>query len=158
MNFKRFWIQMRLFTLMSGEKRTEYLKRKKVFGTIGENCMIQSRKLPLYPELIYIGDNVRIASNVTFVTHDVSYKMLNNLSDLMGGPKFDEKKGKIEIGNNVFIGANSTILYDVMIGSNVIVGAGSLIVKNVPDGSVAVGVPCKKIGEFKDFFEKRKRV
>ena len=32
---------------------------------------------------------------------------------------------------NVFVGANSTILYDVKIGSNVIIGAGSLVNKSL---------------------------
>ena len=105
------------------------------------------------------GDNVRIASNVTFITHDVSYKMLNNLSDFVcDGGDFTEKKGKIEIGNNVFIGANTTILYDVSVGNNVIIGASSVVVKDIPDGSVAVGVPCKPIGKFEEFCKKRKSI
>ena len=48
------------------------------------------------------------------------------------------------------------ILYDVTIGSNVIIGAGSIVTKDIPDGSVAVGVPCKVVGTFEDFVEKRK--
>lgn len=119
--------------------------------------MIQSRKIPLYPELIFIGDNVRIASNVSFITHDVSHNMLNNLPvSKTGGYCFKEKKGKIVIGDNVFVGANSMILYDVSIGNNVIIGAGSIVTKNIPDGSVAVVVPCKVIDEFDNFVEKRK--
>lgn len=157
MDMKRAWIQLRLFTFSSGVKRTAYLKKKGVFGSIGEKCMIQSRKLPLYPELIFIGNNVRIASNVSFITHDVSHNMLNNLpQSKTGGFKYTEKKGKIVIGDNVFIGANTTILYDVTIGNNVIIGAGSIVTKNISDGSVAVGVPCKMIGNFEDFVEKRK--
>lgn len=157
MNLKRAWTQLRMFTFSSGIKRTAYLKKKSVFGTIGEKCMIQSRKVPLYPELIFIGDNVRIASNVSFITHDVCHNMLNNLPEnKTGGYKFKEKKGRIVIGDNVFIGANSMIFYDVSIGNNVIIGAGSIVTKNIPDGSVAVGVPCKVIGEFDDFVEKRK--
>ena len=157
MDLKRVWTQFRMFTLSSGVKRTAYLKKKGVFGAIGEKCMIQSRKVPLYPELIFIGDNVRIASNVSFITHDVSHNMLNNLPESKtGGYKFKEKKGKIVIGDNVFVGANSMILYDVSIGNNVIIGAGSIVTKNIPDGSVAVGVPCKVIGDFDDFVGKRK--
>lgn len=34
--------------------------------------------LPLYPELIRLGNNVHIASNVGFVTHDITYLMLNH--------------------------------------------------------------------------------
>lgn len=157
MDWKRALTQIRMFTLSTGVKRTAYLKKKGFFGSIGEKCMIQSRKLPLYPELIHIGNNVRLASNVTFVTHDVSHNMLNNLPESIGGGyRFTEKKGKIVIGDNVFIGANTMILYDVTIGSNVIIGAGSIVTKDIPDGSVAVGVPCKVVGTFEDFVEKRK--
>ena len=157
MDFKRIWVQIRMFTIWSGVKRTSYLKRKKVFGHIGKNVMIQSRKIPLYPELIFIGNNVRIASNVSFITHDVTHNMLNNLPDIVtGGHRFKEKKGKIYIGDNVFVGANSIILYDVVIGSNVIIGAGSIVTKRIPNNTVCVGVPCKVIGSFKDFINKRK--
>ena len=157
MELKRAWIQLRMFTLSTGVKRTAYLKKKGVFGSIGQNSMIQSRKVPLYPELIFIGNNVRIASDVTFVTHDVCHNMLNNLPESLGGGyRFKEKKGKIVIGDNVFIGANSMILYDVAIGNNVIIGAGSVVTKNIPDNSVCVGVPCKVIKKFEDFVEKRK--
>lgn len=159
MDWKRAWTQLRMFTFSSGVKRTAYLKRKGVFGSIGEKCMIQSRKIPLYPELIFIGNNVRIASNVSFLTHDVTHNMLNNLPEsLRGENRFAEKKGTITIGDNVFVGANSTIIYDVTIGNNVIIGAGSVVTKDIPDGSVAAGVPCRIIGTFEDFVEKRKNI
>ncbi len=73
----------------------------------------------------------------------------------MGGG-ISEKIGCIEIGDNVFIGTNSTVLYNVKIGSNVIIGAGSLVNKSIPNNSVACGVPAKVIGSFDKFFEKRK--
>ena len=72
-----------------------------------------------------------------------------------GGIRYKEKIGCIEIGNNVFIGSNSTVLYDVRIGSNVIIGAGSLVIRDIPDNSVAVGAPARVIGKFDDFVAKR---
>ena len=63
---------------------------------------------------------------------------------------------KIKIGNNVFIGANTTLLYDVSIGDNVIIGAGSVVTKDIPDGVVAAGVSCKVNGKYDDFKEKMK--
>lgn len=156
MDFKRIWYSFRMFTFTSGLKRTNYLKKKNFYGKIGDDVMIQSRKLPLYPKLINIGSNVRIASNVVFVTHDVIHNMLNNLPDSRGGGIYKEKCGTITIGNNVFIGTNSVILYNVTIGNNVVVGAGSVVTKDLPDNSVCVGVPCKKVGDFSDLLEKRK--
>ena len=50
--------------------------------------------------------------------------------------QFKEFIGSIRVGNNVFIGANSTILGGVNIGSNVIIGACSLVNKDIPENSV----------------------
>ena len=61
------------------------------------------------------------------------------------------RQGEINIGDNVFIGSNSTILYDVTIGDNVIIGAGSLVNKDIPNGSVAAGVPARVIGSFDEY-------
>ena len=70
---------------------------------------------------------------------------------------YDERKGEITIGNNCFIGANSTILYDVSIGDNVVIGAGSLVSKSVPSGVVAAGVPCRIIGNYEDYKRKLRK-
>ena len=96
MDIKRAWVQLRMFTFQSGVKRTAWLKKKNVFGSIGANVMLQSRKIPLYPELIYIGDNVRVVSNVSFITHDVTHNMLNNLPEHAGGgTAFRRKKERL---------------------------------------------------------------
>ncbi len=49
----------------------------------------------------------------------------------------------ITIGNNVWIGAGSTILAGVEIGDNTVIGAGSVVKKSIPANVVAMGVPCK---------------
>lgn len=50
-----------------------------------------------------------------------------------------------QIGDNVYIASNSTVIGDVKIGDNVIIGAGSVVVKDIPDNSVAVGNPARVI-------------
>ncbi|MCI8725455.1 MAG: acyltransferase [Hungatella sp.] len=151
---KRLRQTLRLFTIPTSTKRTKYLKDNHIFGAIGENCNVMNRIVPLYAKLIKLGNNVRLASKVTFVTHDVTHVMLNANPNLQG-KKFNEKIGCIEIQDNVFIGAGSTILYGVMIGSNVIVGAGSLVNKDIPPNSVAGGVPAKVISTFDEYIAKR---
>ena len=146
--------------LRSGEKRAKFFRRMGVFNHIGDNVMIQGWKVPLYPKLISIGNNVRIASNVTFCTHDVAHNMLNNIeSDFYASVSdkvcFKEMKGRIEIGDNVFIGANTPILYNTKIGNNVIVAAGSVVTKDLDGDSVYAGVPARKVGTFIDFVKKR---
>lgn len=98
--------------------------------------MVMFRKMPLYPRLISIGDNVWIASNVTFVTHDVIHQMLNNC---VKDPLFQENIGCIDIKDNVFVGADTLILSDVEIGPNTIIAAGSCVNKSLPGNGVYGG-------------------
>lgn len=101
--------------------------------------------------MISFGNNVHVASGVTFVNHDITALMFRWMDN---NPNYQERKGQIVIGDNVFVGANSTILYDVKVGNNVIIGAGSLVNRDIPDGSVAAGVPCRVVGKFEDYKDK----
>ena len=147
----RYFMILRTLFIKSPMKRVEYLKKHNVFRKCGNRVMINSRKIPLYPNLISIGNNVWIASGVNFVTHDVIHYMLNGL----GRGQFTEKVGCIDIGDNVFIGSNSQIMYDVKIGNNVVIAAGSCVTKDIPDNSVVGGVPAKVIGDFESLVKKR---
>ena len=158
MKGKRLWQTVRLYSILEPLKRTEYLRKNHVFASLGENCSIEDRVIPLYAKCIRIGDNVRLASHVLMVTHDVSHYVLNNLGIKTDqGKQFEERIGCIDIGNNVFVGTNTTILYDVKIGNNVIIGAGSVVNHDIPDNSVAVGVPARVICSFDEFVEKRRK-
>ena len=154
MTIKRLWQSFRLLTIKGSAARTEYIRRKHIFASIGENCTIQKRKIPLYANLIKLGNNVHIASNVSFLTHDVSCLVLNNMNKDGNGRSFQERIGCIEIGDNVFVGSGTHILYDVKIGNNVIIGTGSIVTKDIPDNSVAAGVPARVIGTFDDYVQK----
>jgi acetyltransferase-like isoleucine patch superfamily enzyme len=50
-----------------------------------------------------------------------------------------------KIGDEVWIGANVTILKGVTIGDRAIIGAGSVVTKDIPAGTIAVGVPARVI-------------
>lgn len=150
----RFWMQLRLWTIRGPVSRAKWLKKKGVFHSMGDQVMIMSRRIPLYARLISIGNNVWIASGVTFVTHDVAHYMLNRLPETT--EKYTEKVGCIAVGDNVFIGANSQIMYDVKIGNRVVIAAGAVVTKDIPDNSVVGGVPARIIGNFEDFVSKRK--
>lgn len=96
---------------------------------------------------ITIGDNVTLAPRVHILAHDASTKMSLNYV----------KIGKVNIGNNVFIGAGSIVLPGVSIGDDVIIGAGSIVTKDIPDNSVAAGNPCRCLGSCTEFIDKRKK-
>ena len=51
----------------------------------------------------------------------------------------------IHIGNNVWIGSNSTVLAGVTIGNNAVIGAGSVVTKDIPENMIAVGSPARVI-------------
>ena len=153
----RGWHSLRLMMITSSGKRANYLRDHHIFHHIGNDCTIVERKVPLYPRLISLGNNVHLAAKVLLVPHDAIHLCLNNLEKSSGGDTwYKERIGCIEIGDNVFIGSNTTVLYNVKIGSNVIIGAGSLVNKDIPENSVAVGVPARVIGTFDKFVEKRR--
>ena len=52
-------------------------------------------------------------------------------------------KGDIIIENDVWIGANSTIMSGVRIGNGCVVGAGSTVTKDIPPYSIVAGNPAK---------------
>ena len=158
MRGKRLLQTLHMFLTLNPHKRTQYLKDHHIFAAMGENCSIMDRKIPLYANLIKLGNNVHIASKVDFITHDIAHVMLNGMDTAQkrkGEHRFKEKIGCIEVGDNVFIGSNTTVLQDVRIGSNVVIGAGSLVNKDIPDNCVVGGVPARVLGTFDDFLKKR---
>ena len=65
---------------------------------------------------------------------------LQNGVSLTDKDKIEERK-LITIGNDVFIGANVTILDGITIGNGAIIGAGAVVTKDIPDYAIAVGCP-----------------
>lgn len=153
-NQRAFWSIILKFLPGGSKKKTEFIRKHHLFGSIGKNCYVQSWKLPLHSELLFLHDNVRLASNVCIVTHDGIYRMLNRKYKTN---EFIERVGCIEIMDNVFVGSGTRILYNTRIGSNVIIGADSLINKDIPDNSVYAGVPARYICSFDEYVEKARK-
>ena len=144
------------YCIPTSRGRSEYIKKHKcLFHYVGDNVFWQPRQLPADPELISIGDNVKISANVSFINHDINYYMLNTKYKT---DCFQKKQGCIKIGNNVMIGSGCKIMPDVKIGDNCIIGANAVVTKDISDNSIAVGVPCRIIGKFDDFVEKQKQI
>lgn len=136
MKLKRYWISFRLLTIPNGYKRADYLRKRKVFQKMGKNVCVQLLKIPLYANKIFVGNNVVIGAGVLFCTHDI-------IGSCFPNEGIKEMVGDIVIGNDVFVGANSIIMYDCKIGNYVIIAAGSVVTKNIPDGEVWGGKPCQ---------------
>ena len=54
---------------------------------------------------------------------------------------------KINIGDDVWIGAEVTILKGVKIGSGSIIATKTVVTKNVPEKSVMAGIPARRVGD-----------
>lgn len=80
-----------------------------------------------FPQYVCIGDNTILGYNSTILCHEFLIK--------------EYRLGRVEIGKNVMIGANATILPGVVIGDGAVVAAGSLVNRDIPAGSFAAGVP-----------------
>ena len=152
--YKMRFLRIRAYLIMDGYKRTAFLVKHKVFATTGENFFFQPRIIPADPRLIKFGNNVVVGSGTTFINHDGIDMVLNKMPNLGW---FKYQCGCIEVGDNVFIGANSNIMPNVKIGNNVIIAAGSVVTKDVPSNSVYGGSPAKKIMTFDEYVEKRRK-
>lgn len=154
-NFKTLFQKLYFMMIPTAQGRSNYVKKhEKEFRHVGDQLHWQPRQYPADPEMISIGNNVRLASGVNFNNHDGMWHLLNRKFHTN---EFERFKGCIEIGDNVLIGSYVTIMPNVRIGSNVAIGAGSIVTKDIPDNSVAVGIPCKVIGSFADLVEKRRK-
>lgn len=101
----------------------------KVF--INHNCSITC------VEEISIGNNCNIANNVVIVDHD------HNMGE--NGVEDGFESSAVHIGENVWIGANTTILKGVSIGDGAVIAAGAVVNQNIPSHEIWGGVPAKKI-------------
>lgn len=151
--FRRYWRQIHMLTIRDGWKKMAYIKKHGMFGAVVENCYFQSNILPAEPFLVYLHDNVAISAGVRIVTHSALNTVFNHEE------KTDQylcRFGKVEIGNNVYVGADAIINYGVTIGDNCIVAAGAIVTKDVPDDSIVAGVPAKIVGSYTDAKRKNK--
>lgn len=115
---------------------------------VGKGVHIYSGKIDLnHAWLLTIGNNVTL-SDCRILLHDAGTKAALGYT----------RVGRVEIGDNVFVGADAIILPNVKIGSDVIIGAGCVVTKDIPDNSVVVGNPCRVISSYEAFIEKNRQL
>lgn len=164
----RLWLRCLQFLYMKrGEKSVIYRSVRKDIVPFNAFSVGKSSVIEDYAIInnavgdISIGDHTRIGlgntligpvqigNNVIIAQHVVISALNHNYEDIATcitnqGIRVDE----IIIGNNVWIGANCSILPGVHIGDHVVVGAGSVVTKDIPSCSVAVGNPARIIKKF----------
>lgn len=110
--------------------------------SIGEHVGISNSVFVSYGEPISIGDYTLIGGGCKFYTtdfHPISPELRRQ------GDLEHAKTGRIVIGENVFIGAGTTVLKGVRIGDNAVIGACSVVTRDVPDNEIWGGNPARLI-------------
>ena len=102
---------------------------------IGVHCHV--------PSDIKIGDNVMMGPCCFFMESLTHHIEQTEIPMIQQGTY--RKQGRIEIGNDVWIGRQCLVLPIKKIGSHSVVGAGSVVCKDVPDSVVAGGNPIRII-------------
>lgn len=100
---------------------------------------------------ITIGNNVLIASNVQLYTATHPVELSERLT-----PNYNPESGEsfcrtyalpISIGDGCWLGGGVIVLPGVTIGAGSVIGAGNVVTKDIPANCVAVGNPCRVIRE-----------
>ena len=82
-----------------------------------------------FPQLISLGENSIIGYNTVILAHEFLIKEL--------------RTGPVNVGRDVMIGANVTILPGINIGDGATVSTCSLVNADVPPGALVGGVPAR---------------
>ncbi|PAE44420.1 acyltransferase [Bacillus sp. 7884-1] len=143
-----FWKVVKNFMVIQLARYTPFLGMKNWLYTtflglkVGEQTSFALMVMldVMFPEKISVGRNTVIGYNTTILAHEYLIK--------------EYRLGPVDIGSEVMIGANSTILPGVRIGNGAIVSAGTLVHKDVPAGAFVGGNPMRIIYS-KEEMEKR---
>lgn len=157
----------------SNKERKKAILRE-LLGGIGENASVRPPFLCDHGCNIYLGNNVSVNMNCTFVdcnkitignnvligpnvqlytaAHPV--ELIERLTadwDAASGEYFCRTYARpITIGDGCWLGGGVIVLPGVTIGNGSVIGAGSVVTHDIPDNVVAVGNPCRVVRTIND--------
>src|SRR5215510_8760953 len=108
---------------------------------IGEDCFLNRNTMLAALERIEIGDHVMLA-NGCFIG-DSAHRFDD--PDVPITQQGFTSKGPVRIGSNCWFGVNCVVTSGVTIGERCVVGANSVVTKDMPAGTIAAGVPAKRL-------------
>lgn len=136
-------IQLARYTPFLGMKN--WLYRTFLHMKVGKHTSFALMVMPdvMFPEKISVGMNTVIGYNTTILAHEYLIH--------------EYRLGEVIIGDEVLIGANSTILPGLSIGNGAIVSAGTLVHKDVPEGAFVGGNPMNIIYTKEEMLEREQQ-
>ena len=152
------------------DKKTRSEILGELFGSIGENVVVDTPLHCDYGKNVHIGNDVIINMNCTFVddakitignrvliasnvqfytgTHPVEPKERFVENRENGEAWFRTCFDEIKIEDGAWLGGGVIVLPGVTVGRNSVIGAGSVVTRSIPENCVAVGNPCRPIRFF----------
>ncbi|WP_029901978.1 sugar O-acetyltransferase [Prevotella sp. 10(H)] len=151
------------------DKTTRRVILKDLFGSIGTNVSVGNPFICDYGRNIYMGNNVSVNMNCTFVdcnkiTIGNNVLIASNVQIYTAAhptelterltPDWTPESNEyfcrtfalpVTIEDGCWIGGGVIILPGVTIGHGSVIGAGSVVTKDIPANSLAVGSPCRVI-------------
>lgn len=141
-----------------------------LFGSTGEGVTIEQGFNCDHGHNIHVGDDVLMNFNCTVLdiaevrigSHvmlgpGTTISTVNHPLSPAGRRRHGAQATPVTIGDDVWTGANVTILPGVTIGDNVVIAAGAVVTKDVPSNSLVAGVPARILRELDDDVEGRER-
>ncbi|AVQ87626.1 acyltransferase [Plesiomonas shigelloides] len=153
-----YWLINSIFRVIKKLVRKSKLhlaiKQGLVVGS--ETLLIGTQEFGSEPYLVRIGCQCLITDGVRFITHDGSIQvpLIKNGANIKEVYSKKSTFGRIEIGDNVFIGVASIILPNTKISNDSIVAAGSVVKGSFEEGVVIGGNPAKVICNIDEYFSR----
>jgi galactoside O-acetyltransferase len=112
---------------------------------IGKYCDIQPHVVVWGGGTLEIQDRVSVGPGTVLLTAVYSFEPGMRMVDGLGEGMSKALYGKLTIESDVYIGANCSIMPNIVIGEAAVVGAGSFVNKDCEPYGIYVGSPAKKI-------------
>lgn len=109
--------------------------------SIGDNVSIGKDTIIYAAERVYIGSDTNIAAQCYIIDSEHSCSKGVHIA------KQKDTTSPITIGDDVWIGANVTVLAGSIISSGAVIGAKALVKGRIDENVIAVGIPAKERGK-----------
>ncbi|GAA4174859.1 acyltransferase [Gryllotalpicola koreensis] len=123
------------------------LRASGVIRNLGQGIRIGSRTAIGVRNFLHGGGGIDIGDDC-LLGPDVAVLSENHIADDLDVPirAQGEKRARVVIEDDVWLGAKAVVLAGVTIGRGAIVAAGAVVTKDVEAGAIVGGVPAREIG------------